>query len=153
MSRVSILFAVLFVSGCGVSSQWNNLAPTGEAEGALLHYTAQHATTLSLQTKGAISDKRGAFQTDATGWYDSASDTAYYYRPDVAQYVSVAGEDCPATPRCELATGIAAHEVCHAKLSPATAHDTKHWCCMVNLGVRPTYPPPVTPGGQWPVCK
>lgn len=145
MSRSAVVLALLAV-GCGFKYQTSGA--TSEVEGALLGYTDTFAAKLGARVRGEIATNRAQAQDDAAGWY--LAGVAYYYRPAVAEYVTLTDGDCPAAPRCELASGVAAHEVCHAKWPQ---HDTHHWCCMRNLGVRPTYPPPVTPGGQWPTCE
>ncbi len=146
MRRLAVLAASLAV-GCG-GFKYETAGPTSEVEGALLSLTDSYAAALGVNVRGEIATNRSGGQDDAAGWY--LAGVAYYYRPDVEQFVTLVDGQCPAAPRCELASGVAAHEVCHAKFRD---HDTKHWCCMVKLGVRPTYPPPVTPGGAWPVCE
>lgn len=134
--------------GCGFKYQ--TTVATSEVEGALLSYTGTFAARLGVRVRGEIATNRtpGQAGNNAAGWY--LGGVAYYYRPAVAESVTLVDGECHSAPRCELAGGVAAHEVCHAKWS---FHDTHHWCCMKNLGVRPTYPPPVAPGGQWPACE
>lgn len=140
----SVLLLVLV--GCAKAG-WSPVSPSGDVEQALLAYTSTYAARLGWNVRGEITDTRKREQLDAAGWYDRG--VAYYYRPAIHDFVTLTDGECPAAPRCELASGIAAHEVAHFKYP---FHDMHHWCCMVNLGVRPTYPPPETVNGQWPVC-
>ena len=147
---LAAIFAVL-LPGCGTNFEYKTTGPSSEIESALLSYTDLYAGRLGVKVTGKISENRPSSLegVGALGWYEAG--VAYYYRPAVAVQVSLAGEPCPDPDgRCELASGIAAHEVCHHDWRD---HDMHHWCCMVKLGVRPTYPPPVTPGGMWPTCE
>jgi hypothetical protein len=147
--RRGIVLLVVGSLGCSNFS-YHVTGPSSEVESALLSYTDEYAARLGVSVRGEIATNRTGAQEqdDAAGWYSAG--IAYYYRPAVDQYVTLVDGDCPAAPRCELASGVAAHEVCHAK---ELGHDTRHWCCMKKLGVRPTYPPPVTVGGLWPTCE
>ena len=113
-------------------------------EMALVDHTARYAAQLGVQVRGVITSKMypgfAAAGIDATAWYEGG--VAYYYRPNVARWVSLV----PA-PGQEAATNIAAHEVAHA-IYPWHAAD--HWCCTQHMGAVPTYPFPVA--GQ-PVCE
>lgn len=145
LSLVALLGAPLF--NCGF--KYETTGASSDVEGALLSYTDTFAKKLGVSVRGEIATNRMPSQeaNDAAGWY--AAGIAYYYRPAVAESVTLIDGRCPAAPRCELASGLAAHEVAHARYP---GHTMDHWCCMVNLGVRPTYPPPVTVNGLWPMC-
>jgi len=150
-SRRLLTCIVAALLGLGCNFKYKLSGPSSDVEGALVSLTAEYAARLGVNVRGEIvtnlSKAQEAQHQDPAGFY--ARGIAYYYRPLVEQHVTLIDGDCPAAPRCELAQGVAAHEVCHAK---SFFHDTTHWCCMRNLGVRPTYPPPVAPGGQWPAC-
>lgn len=139
---------LVLMTGCGF--KYEVAGASSDVESALLAYTDTYAAKLGVTVRGEIATNRTASQeaNDAAGWY--AAGIAYYYRPAVAEFVTLIDGQCPAAPRCELASGVAAHETCHA-LFPQ--HDIAHWCCQKKLGVRPTYPPPTTVEGQWPTCE
>lgn len=146
MAAVSALCAVSV--GCGASSAL--VSPTSDVESALVAYTGEFAARLGLKVRGEITDQHYPGSLEAVGWYQAG--VAYYYRPLVSEQVTLEDGVCPAAPACELASGVAAHEVCHAEQehrSRPYAHDAFLWCCMKKLGTRPTFPYPVI--GE-PVC-
>jgi len=100
---------------------------------ALVDHTAAAAAQQQVKVRGEITDKMypGLAKVNPTAWYDAG--VAYYYRPNVARYVSLVPE-----PGKETALNIATHEVCHAK---HRAHDCAHWLCM-DKWATPTYPEP-----------
>lgn len=148
-----VLAALLgaLLAGCGTGIGWNLVSPSSEIEAAVLEATSRHAATLGLNVRGQITDERCG---EAAGWYDRG--VAYFYRPYLATQATLGDEPCSDPEgRCERVGGLAAHEVCHAaqqRASRAYSHDVYHWCCMKNLGERPTFPFPVAIQGA-PVCE
>lgn len=128
--RILVLVAVLS-TGCGA---WPTLTPTSEQEIAVVDETAKAAVRHHVNVRGEVTDKV-AGGDERAGWY--VAGVAYFVRKEINKY--------PVERMRELAV----HEVCHA--SDSFFHDTKHWCCM-KLDGEVGYPPPVTVGGQWPVC-
>lgn len=100
-----------------------------------MNETSLAAQRQKVNVRAEITDKV-AGNDGRAGWYSAG--VAYFVRKEINSY--------PVSRMRELAV----HEVCHA--STSFHHDTQHWCCMKNEG-EVGYPPPVTPGGQWPVCK
>lgn len=131
----SIIAACLMFVGCGGYDR-GLVGPSDEVEGLLLAETARHSATLGVKVEGQIVTSC-PYTDGRLGWYEAGR--AYYYRPLVESQVVVArGDRCPDYPRCEAATNIAAHEVCHAKYR---AHDLAHWTCNNTLASA-TYPRP-----------
>jgi cellulase/cellobiase CelA1 len=115
------------------------VTPTSEQEIAVVHETKLAAVRHEVNVRAEITDKMLGNDGRA-GWYSAG--VAYFVRAEINSY--------PVLRMRELAV----HEVCHAWQSKGGyvfAHDTRHWCCM-KLDGEIGYPPPVTPGGQWPVC-
>ena len=126
---------VLLLGACG-SFDRGLVGPSGEIEALLLSETERHAATLGVKVRGQIVSVC-PYTDGRLGWLDAG--VAYYYRPAVEKQVVVArGDWCPDFPRCEAATNIAAHEVCHTK---SLAHDLVHWTCNNTLASA-TYPRP-----------
>jgi len=107
-------------------------------EEALLAETARAAGAIGVSVRGEITDTISPAQLSPeagspVAWYSGG--IAWYYRPQVAKYVSLEPEPGKIIPR-----DIATHEVCHAL---SRRHDLPHWECMNTYAV-PTYPRPVT---------
>jgi len=146
-----ITFAALLgglLAGCGF--EYNLTGADDDVESALISLTETYSQKLGVNVRGEIVTNLSKAQEAAhpAGFYSRG--IAYYYRPAVKNSVTLVDGQCPNAPACELASGVAAHEVCHAKFK---FHDQQHWCCMKNLGVRPTFPSPTLIGGREPTCE
>ena len=131
----AIVALLLVTIGCGTLNR-GLVDPDDEIEALLVSETARHAATLGVRVEGQLVSTC-PYTEGRLGWYEGG--IAYYYRPLVEKQVVVArGDRCPDYPRCEAATNIAAHEVCHAKYR---AHDLAHWTCNNTLA-QATYPRP-----------
>jgi len=135
----TLVFSLVIVIGCGVTDR-GLVGPSDEIEGLLLSKTEEHARTLGVSVRGQITSSC-PYTDGRLGWLDGK--VAYYYRPLVETHVVVArGDVCRDYPRCEAATNIAAHEVCHTQ---SRAHDLLHWTCNEKLASA-TYPRPGSSG-------
>lgn len=130
----SLLVAATLATGC--SFRYEPTASSSVVEATLLSETARAAGALGVRVHGEITDtiskaQQVAGQEDPTGWYSGG--VAWYYRPQVARFVSIEPEGGH-----ETARNVAGHEVCHAISS---FHDVTHWECMARVAA-PTYPRP-----------
>lgn len=130
---------VLAAAGCGASLPTGQDANT-DVEYALLAETPAHAFTLGVTVEGRIVEKDPWASPEVgvvVGRYQAG--VAYYMRPAVALYVSVAPEAGK-----ETARNVAGHEVCHTR---TREHNLVHWQCMASIAA-PTYPQP-NAGAEW----
>lgn len=141
---IGIIAALALVGALvvGCSFKYQPTGASSEVEGVLLKETARSAGALSVNVHGEITEtiskgQQAPGQNDPVGWYQAG--VAWYYRPQVARYVSLEPEAGH-----ETARNVAGHEVCHAV---SFFHDLKHWECMNGVAA-PTYPRP-SAGGTW----
>lgn len=143
---LAVIVTTAMLSGCGF--RYEPTAASGEVEGACLVETKRASDALSTKVRGEITDKISPAQVPdvnskvgpPVAWYDSG--VAWYYRPQVAKYVSIDPEAGKVTAR-----DIAGHEVCHNTRVGSLSHDVTHWECM-NRVATPTYPRPGA-AGTW----
>lgn len=142
MKHLTVVVALVALVATGAACGFRYL-PTdasNDVETTLLSETARAAGALSVNVHGEMTNTIAKGQCPPgqeapVGWYQAG--VAWYYRPQVARFVSIEVEAGK-----ETARNVAGHEVCHHESS---FHDLKHWECMRDVAA-PTYPRPGASG-------